>query len=95
MGKDENNIKKSFWRYVLISTALCLLFLLLKKDNLLRWIQTGFTLNAQQRKIEALIEDNAHLDSRIQNLSTNKDSLEKFAREEYGFCAPGEDVFLW
>ena len=37
------------------------------------------------------IED---MDESIEDLKTNKDSLEKFARERFHFAAPGEDVYL-
>ena len=34
------------------------------------------------------------MDSRIDNLTTNKDSVEAFARERYHFAAPGDDVYI-
>ena len=94
MGKEEKNIKKSFLRYVIIASALCVLFLFLKKDNVIRWVQTGFTLHSQKKQIEMLEQENARLDKRIEDLTENKDSLERFARETYGFCRADEDVYL-
>ena len=37
------------------------------------------------------IED---MDESIEDLKTDRDSLEKFARERFHFAAPGEDVYL-
>ena len=34
------------------------------------------------------------LDSKIQALENNVDTLEKFAREQYHFAVPGEDVYV-
>jgi len=34
-------------------------------------------------------------EKRIKDFSTNKDELEKYARENYGMKAPNEDVFLF
>ena len=34
------------------------------------------------------------MDNRIRELSGSRDSLEKFAREEFHFAVPGEDVYL-
>ena len=34
------------------------------------------------------------MDRDIEELQTNKDSLEKFARERFRFAAPGEDVYI-
>ena len=45
-----------------------------------------------------MIEDyqfeNAELDRRINMMKTDRDTLEKFAREQYNFAAPGEDVYV-
>lgn len=94
METDVNAIKKSFWRYALIAAVLCLIFMFVRRDNLIRWIQTGRTLNRQEQRIEALKQDNDRLDHEIEVLTTNRDSLEKFAREKYGFRASGEDVYI-
>ena len=34
------------------------------------------------------------MDKEIDLLTTNKDSLEKFAREEFHFASPGDDVYI-
>jgi cell division protein FtsB len=34
------------------------------------------------------------MDARIESLSSNKDSVEAFARERYHFAAPGDDVYI-
>ena len=96
-NKDKDGSKaeqRSFLRFAIVITAVFVLFLFIKKDNLVRWIQAGFTLRQQERRIEALTEDNARLDERMHMLSTSRDSLEKFAREEFGFAEPGDDVYL-
>ena len=85
---------RSFLRFAIVITAVFVLFLFIKKDSLVRWVQAGFTLRSQERRIEALKEDNERLDARIHMLSTSRDSLEKFAREEFGFAEPGDDVYL-
>ena len=93
--KDGNRApQRSFIRFAIVITAIIVLFLFIKKDNVVRWVQAGFTLRSQERRIEALKEDNARLDEEIRILSTSRDSLEKFAREEFGFAEPGEDVYI-
>ncbi|MBQ1655631.1 MAG: septum formation initiator family protein [Bacteroidales bacterium] len=94
-SKDGNRApQRSFLRFAIVITAVFVLFLFIKKDSLVRWVQAGFTLRSQERRIEALKEDNERLDARIHMLSTSRDSLEKFAREEFGFAEPGDDVYL-
>ncbi len=87
-------MSRSFFRYAAVVTALIAVFLFLKKDNVLTWIQAGFTLRKQQRQIEWYQEDNRRLDEHMRVLKQQRDSLEQFAREEFYFAAPGEDVYI-
>jgi len=93
--KDGNRVEqRSFVRFAIVITGIFVLFLFIKKDNLARWIQAGFTLGQQERRIEQLKQENERLDGQIRTLSTSRDSLEKFAREEFGFAEPGDDVYI-
>lgn len=86
--------KKNFLRFVIIATAIFLVVLLVKKDSVLRWIQTGFELRRQRKEIEHYEKQIRDLDSRIEGLSTNRDTLEAYAREQFLFSEPGDDVYL-
>lgn len=86
--------KKNFLRFVIIATAIFLLALLVKKDSVLRWVQTGFELRRQRKEIEYYEKQIRDLDSRIESLSTNRDTLEAYAREQFLFSEPGDDVYL-
>ncbi len=81
-------------KYMLILTALVIVFLFLKKDNIITWVQSGFTLRSQKNEIERLENENAALDARIEALSSNRDSLERLAREDYHFTEKGDDVYI-
>ncbi len=86
--------QRSFLRVVVVSTVIALLFLLLKKDNLVRWAQGSITIAKQNREIRAGEETIRQLDSRIRSLSENRDSLEALAREQFRFAEKGDDVYL-
>ncbi len=86
--------KKNFLRFIIIATAIFLVVLLVKKDSVLRWIQTGFELRRQRKEIEYYEKQIRDLDSRIEGLSTNRDTLEAYAREQFLFSEPGDDVYL-
>ena len=73
---------------------LFLLFLLIKHDNLFVWVKSSFTLKRQERQIEQLRRENEELRKAAYELLNNRDSLETFAREEYFFCEPGEDIYI-
>lgn len=94
-SKDGKQVEqRTFLRFVIITTVVFVGFLLLNKDSLTRWIQTGFTISAQKKQIEMLKRENEELERRILDMRTNKDTLEKYAREEFFFSAPGEDVYI-
>ena len=48
----------------------------------------------QQKEIARYKKANEELDRKIENMRDDKETLEKFAREQYNFAAPGEDVYL-
>ncbi len=92
--EKNKDIRRSFWRYAAVLTALALLFLFLKRDNIVRWIQAGMEIRSQQAQIEALEEGNRLLEDSIRFLTSDRDSLEKFAREKHHFAQKGDDVFI-
>lgn len=94
MKKNKDFIKHPFVRFAAVTTAILLLFLIIKKDGIITWIRTGFNIAEQKRHIENLERRNAELDEKINALREDKDTLEKYARETYLFAEPGEDVYI-
>ena len=93
--KDGNRKEqRSFLRYAIVATALFLLFLFLKKDSIITWVQAGFTLRRQERQIEQLQQENAEMDRKIRMMKGDRDTLERFAREHFYFAEPGDDVYI-
>ena len=94
-NKDGNRKEqRSFLRYAIVATALFLLFLFLKKDSIITWVQAGFTLRRQERQIEQLQQENAEMDRKIRMMKGDRDTLERFAREHFYFAEPGDDVYI-
>ena len=78
--KDGNKKEqRSFLRYAIIATALFILFLFLKKDSIITWVQAGFTLRRQERQIEQLQQENAEMDRKIRMMKGYRDTLERFS----------------
>ena len=61
---------------------------------MIHWIQAKKDINAQEAAIEQYKADLEEMDKRINMLKTDRDTLEKFAREQFKFAAPGEDVYI-
>lgn len=92
--RNKDFLKHPFVRFAAITTAALLLFLIVKKDGIVTWIKTGFSIAEQKRHIESLERRNAELDEKIRALREDRDTLEKYARETYLFAAPGEDIYI-
>lgn len=83
-----------FFRFAIVAVGLFMLFLVLKKDNIITWVNAGLTLNRQNRQIENYRQEIDDLDGKIKTITSNKDSLETYAREEFLFAEPGETVYI-
>lgn len=83
-----------FLKYALVVTAIFVLFLFLKKDGLVSWVKAGIIVRNQEKTIEDYREKIKVLDEEASRRSSDLDSLEKFARENYGFSESGDDVYI-
>lgn len=93
--KDGNRKEqRSFLRYAIVATVVFLLFMFLKKDNIVNWVQAGLSLRRQERQIEQYQRENEELDRRIRVMTGDRDSLERYAREQFFFAEPGDDVYI-
>lgn len=90
-----NREERSFVRYAIVATVIAVLFItVIKRDNAIRWVTKIVEVHRQEKRIEFLREDNERLKKELNTLTTDRDSLEKFAREKFLFAAPGEDVYV-
>ena len=87
--------KSPLVNYILWSTvAFLVIILFFRHDNLIRWIKAGMTIRRQEKQIEWYNKEISELDKQIDAMSTNRDTLEKYARERFLFAEPGDDVYL-
>jgi len=86
--------QRSFIRFSIIALAVATVLLFARRDNVVRWIQAGFTIGRQEREIERYREEISVMEERIRDLKTDRDSLEKYAREQFNFAREGDDVYL-
>ena len=92
LKKSDHNYLVPF---VIISTTLVALWLLFFAHNsVLSWIRATMEERSQEAEMARLEAEIQEMDREIDRLRNNPDTLEAFAREQYYFCAPGEDVYI-
>ena len=63
-------------------------------NNVGQMFRSRSELRSQRRQIEFYQREIQKLDRKLEQLNSQRDSLEKFAREEYYYQMDGEDVFV-
>ena len=98
MGKIKDIYKgphRNFAWFATITTGLFLFFWLVGSGNtFIHWAKAGIEIRRQERVIRNYEQQNAEMDRRINMIKTDRDTLEKFAREQFNFAVPGEDVYV-
>ena len=81
-------------RYVVATIIFLVIVTVVDSDNVFRWAKEKMVLN-QQEKLVKYYENQIHMtDLELKHLTSDKDSLEQFARQRYYFQEEDEDIFL-
>ena len=81
--------------FVALATAVFVFIWVVGPGNtVIHWTKAKMDINAQEKEIVQYRNDLEQMEERINMLKTDKDTLEKVAREQYNFTAPGEDVYI-
>lgn len=84
-----------FFKFASFSTGIFLLIMLLKPGtNIIRWARSSMEISRQEEQMRQYNEDIRKMEERIHMLTSDKDTLEKFAREQFYFAEPGDDVYI-
>ncbi len=87
--------KSPLLKYILFSTTVFLLIVcFLRHDNVIRLVKARLDIRKQEKQIELYKGEISDLEEQIEAMSTNRDTLEKYAREKFRFAEPGDDVFI-
>lgn len=86
---------RNFAIFVAVATGLFLLLWIVGPGNtVIHWGRAALDIRRQEREIKELEIQNAEMERQIRMLKTDRDTLEKFAREQFDFAVPGEDVYI-
>ena len=81
-------------KYVVVSVFFLVWVLFIDTNNIFVWINDLSTVKQQERQKVHYKEAIQQTDEKLKELTSNKDSLEKFAREQYLFHQKDEEVFI-
>ncbi len=91
----RNAEMRSFLRYAMVASIVFVILVgFVNKNNIVRWVMAGMEIRRQERQIENYQKGIDDMNDRIRSLTSNKDSLERYARENFYFAAPGDDVYV-
>ena len=82
------------WFAVVVTVAFLLFWLVGSGNTFINWAKAGAEIRRQEKLIRDYEQQNAEMDRRINMIRTDRDTLEKFAREQFNFAVPGEDVYI-
>ena len=98
MSKLSNIFKgehKNFRVFVVFSTAVFVFIWIVGPGNTwIHWAKAGLEIKRQERQIKEYQLEIEKMDKTVNMLKTDRDTLEKFAREQFQFAAPGDDVYV-
>jgi cell division protein FtsB len=81
-------------KYFIVTVFFLAWILFLDTNNVFVWMRDMGVVSDQQKQKEYYKEAIRQTDEKLKELTSNKDSLEKFAREQYLFHEKDEEVFL-
>ena len=94
-GISESKIFKVVRNKYFIVTVFFLAWVLfLDTNNIFVWLRDMGVVSDQQKQKEYYQEAIRQADEKLKELTSNKDSLEKFAREQYLFHEKDEELFI-
>ncbi len=92
--KESKLLKVAGNKYFLVTAFFLVWVLFIDTSNIFVWIDDMGTVASQERQKEYFKEAIKNTEDKLNELGANKDSLEKFAREQYLFHETDEEVFI-
>lgn len=98
MGKIKDLFKGEhgvFFKFVAFNVTLFVVLWLVGPGNtVIHWAKSRSELRHQKKQMEIYEKEIEQMRLKVNVLENNRDSLEKFAREQFYFSVPGEDVYI-
>ena len=86
--------RKFAWFVIVVLVVFVFSWMFGRGNTIFHWIEAKREIKRQEAQIEEYKTQIEEMDGSIDQRVTDIDTLEKFAREQYKFAAPGEDVYV-
>lgn len=91
--------KRKFWRvvlnkYFLVALIFFIIIGFVDSNSIGQFFRNRSTLRAQREQIRFYEREIKAIETKLEQLKSQKDTLEQFAREEYYYQENGETVYL-
>ncbi len=81
-------------KYVITSFVFLVFITFINDIDLIYVLKSRAELNNLQEEVERLKEENLHLNTTLSDYKNNKETAEKFARENYYMHKENEDLYI-
>lgn len=81
-------------KYLVTSLAFVIWITFFDSNNLIEWSRVVLNIGQQESQKEYYKESIKSTEEKLRELTSNRDSLEKYAREQYLFKGDDEEVFI-
>ncbi|HIZ87166.1 MAG TPA: septum formation initiator family protein [Candidatus Coprenecus pullistercoris] len=81
-------------KYFIVTVLFMVVVLAVDRNNVIRWAGDYIQVQRQEKAIRQYRNDIKAIDGKLKELTSDRDSLEKFAREQYFFQKKDEEVFI-
>lgn len=87
-------LKSSKIGIVVIALLFVTLLCVYPDNNIFTWLEANREIRSQERQMRRYQLEINEMQEKIKELTVDRDTLERFARENFHFAAEGEDVYL-
>lgn len=81
-------------KYLLVTVAFFAWVIFFDSNSIIEWLSIRSNINRQEKEKTYYKQEIKSAEEKLQELSSNKDSLEKFAREQFYFHEEDEDLYI-
>ncbi len=81
-------------KYLLVTVAFFAWIVFFDSNSIIEWSGIRSNINRQEKEKTYYKQEIKSAEEKLQELSSNRDSLEKFAREEFYFHEEDEDLYI-